>query len=854
MSVRKDGPSTKRFTPVSLKGNVDLARLPRAGISSKMRNDVKHAPRGNFVAWGLPFKIGKAVLVRNEPFTVKLGPSKAPWLVFLHISDIRPVKKNADGFISPMRGSGQLHEHAADYVLIYADGTEARSSIRRRHQIGILGRQWGENCFEAVPDKKPQPIPTEADDMHQFSGWGPAQARCTIEDQRPWVNWLWAWKNPHPQKAIVGIRFEPVCGAVLISAISMGKASQNPLRWLSRRKAVFTLPKGRKFNQHMDEKNGLLKQIKLDMGQIISATPRLLYSNESWGKTYNNQVPEVSDRDVLLEYTAHPDATFHLPGGKMTAVAKLEMMKRSGPLQPVPPASQQVTFKVVEEGSGKKVTAKLHIHGVSGEYLPPSVNHRVPNPHWFQDYSVDFTNEGLHHCTYIPGEAQVRLPLGKVYVEISKGFEIRPVRKVVKVSRGTKEIVLQVEKVLPWREKGWVSADTHVHFLSPNSALLEGAGEGVNVVNLLASQWGELMTNVGDFDGKTTHGSKEAGGEGEYLVRVGTENRQHVMGHISLLGYDGNIIAPMTTGGPGESALGDPIEVLLTEWAHQCKKQDGVVILPHFPNPRGEGAASIVSGNVDGIEMTSWGNLYGGISAYSLSDWYRYLNCGYFVPAVGGTDKMAATTAVGAVRTYAQIAKNRQFDYEAWKNAIQNGNTFVTYGPLLEFAVDGKPAGARIKINHAGGTVDVIWKLASVTMPMSRVDLVVNGEIRESKAVSKWEDAGNWSVKINKSSWIAILVRGHYRDKPEIIAAHSSPVMVQLKGSPFLAAADAVTILEQIEGAMAYLDLLGTRAEAKRHKEMRMVLTSAHRELHNRMHKMGHYHDHTPVEDHQEHH
>ena len=131
--------------------------------------------------------------------------------------------------------------------------------------------------------------------------------------------------------------------------------------------------------------------------------------------------------------------------------------------------------------------------------------------------------------------------------------------------------MVELEKVLPWRERGWVTADTHVHFLSPMSALLEGAAEGVNVVNLLASQWGELMTNVGDFDGRTTWGSREAGGDGEYLVRVGTENRQHVLGHISLLGYSGRIIAPMTTGGPDESALGDPIEILLTEWARQCK-------------------------------------------------------------------------------------------------------------------------------------------------------------------------------------------------------------------------------------------------------------------------------------------
>ena len=105
--------------------------------------------------------------------------------------------------------------------------------------------------------------------------------------------------------------------------------------------------------------------------------------------------------------------------------------------------------------------------------------------------------------------------------------------------------LVEIEKVLPWREKGWVTADTHVHFLSPTSALLEGAAEGVNVINLLASQWGELMTNVGDFDGRNTWGSRETGGEGEYLVRVGTENRQFVLGHISLVGYSGRIIAPI---------------------------------------------------------------------------------------------------------------------------------------------------------------------------------------------------------------------------------------------------------------------------------------------------------------------
>ena len=251
--------------------------------------------------------------------------------------------------------------------------------------------------------------------------------------------------------------------------------------------------------------------------------------------------------------------------------------------------------------------------------------------------------------------------------------------------------------------------------------------------------------------------------------------------------------------------------------------------------------------------MTSLSNLYGGIDPYSLSDWYRFLNCGYFAPAVGGTDKMSAMTAIGTVRTYAQLAGGEAFTYEEWKRAIRRGNTFATYGPLMEFAVEGRAPGTRIRMSAAGGTVDVTWNVASVTVPMSRVELVVNGEILRSRSVRPGADAGHWSIKLNRSSWVALLVRGHYPDKPEIIAAHSSPVMVELKRSPFFAAADAMTILEQIEGTLAYVDIIGTRAETARYKQMRMVLTSAHRGLHNRMHQLGCFHEHARIEDHHEH-
>ncbi len=129
----------------------------------------------------------------------------------------------------------------------------------------------------------------------------------------------------------------------------------------------------------------------------------------------------------------------------------------------------------------------------------------------------------------------------------------------------------------------------------------------------------------------------------------------------------------------------------------------------------------------------------------------------------------------------------------------------------------------------------------------------VNGEIKESTEVSGESATGSWSLPVDRSSWAALLVRGQCPDYPEIIAAHSSAVMIEVEGTPFLAAADAFTILEQLEGAMAYLDTVGTRAETEAYKRMCLVLESAHRSLHNRMHQAGQYHEHTTTQDHPEH-
>ena len=514
------------------------------------------------------------------------------------------------------------------------------------------------------------------------------------------------------------------------------------------------------------------------------------------------------------------------------------------------PAHRLVNVRVVQKGTNNQVPVRIHFHGAHGEYLPPRGRHRKVNPHWFEDNYGEFVN-GRNQYSYIDGHCEIDMPLGEIYVEITKGYETAPIRKQVTIEQDTDELVFELERVLPWREKGWVTADTHVHFLSPSTALLEGQAEDVHVVNLLASQWGEMFSNVSDFDGRTTLGAREFGGDGEFLVRVGTENRMQILGHISLLGYNGKMIHPLCSGGPSESALGDPQEVVMAEWAQRCIDQGGLVVMPHAPNPQLERAADIVLGLIHAIEMMTFNPCERELNPYGIADWYRYLNLGYQLPIVGGSDKMAASSQLGGVRTYAHLGE-REFTYENWMAAVQAGNTFMTIGPLAELTVEGVAPGGQVQLPVGGGSVGVDWRVESVLIPIQQVEVIQGGLVVDQVDVQgEYSASGSVQVAVSGSSWIALRVRGSYVGEKGEIAAHTSAVQTLVGDSPLFNQADASAVLEQIEGALAYVDTIAPRPNAQRFREMRAVLEAGHNRLHQRMHAHGVYHNHTPLHGHE---
>jgi hypothetical protein len=856
-------PPSPHFTPLSL---ADVFNCDRQTLSGDLRPPADaNLISGTQTYLGMPFACGGAnepnvILLDKAPVTVDLGGRTATYLLFLHIVEDR-VTNYLPGFADFAVDGNELGQLVSDYTLEYADGNTTSTPILRRFAIQQSHIQWGASAFMAVPATQPGVFNTVTEEIRlgrkPTGDYGRGETRHAAGRERSREQlWIYALANPTPEKPIRRLVLKPQQEHSLIFAITLTDVQEHPLRPGVRQKLRLTLPPGAQLNAL-----GELEGVALDLGVVISARAALDYDVERWLGSEPVVLPSQSTNAVIIEYSAHPQARLYVATGadepQMYDLAELhagrsaESQDEPG-LLAVAPAWRPVKVRVVEQGTNNPVPVRIHFHGQQGEYLPPRGNHRKVNPYWFEDNYGEFVN-GQNQYAYIRGECIVDLPLGEVFVEVTRGYEARPIRTKFTVEPETEEITLPLEKVLRWREAGWVTADTHVHFLSPTTALLEGQAEDVHVVNLLASQWGEMFSNVTDFDGKTTLGAREFGGDGDFLVRVGTENRMQVLGHISLLGYRGEMIHPLCTGGPSESALGDPLEVTMAEWAQRCIDQGGLVIMPHAPNPQLERAADLVLGLVHGIEMMSFNPLFpdfGQISPYGVADWYRYLNLGYQVPVVGGSDKMGQAWLLGGMRTYAHLGE-REFSYENWMEAVKAGNTFVTVGPLAELSVDGVAPGGRIELPAGGGQVTVTWRVESVSLPIEQVEVVMGGLVVDQvNAGQALTASGSLTLPVSTSSWIALRVRGSYRGKAGEIAAHTSAVMVEVAGTPLFSPKDAIAVLEQIEGAMAYVDTIAPRPEAQRFRQMRATLESAYNRLHSRMHQAGLFHRHTPVHQH----
>jgi hypothetical protein len=223
-------------------------------------------------------------------------------------------------------------------------------------------------------------------------------------------------------------------------------------------------------------------------------------------------------------------------------------------------------------------------------------------------------------------------------------------------------------------------------------------------------------------------------------------------------------------------------------------------------------------------------------------DWYHYLNCGYRLPAVGGTDKMGAYMPAGTNRCYTYIGQE-EFTFANWAKGVRRGNTFVTTGPLLLFQADGHPPGEEITLGAGGGIVEVRANVQSF-VPVNKLEVIFNGHV----VASREEHAGTRSmslserVKVPGPGWLAARCSStlgpttSWRYK---IAAHTSPVYIKVPGQELFSAPAAAYFMKLIDFAETYVKTLAIRPKEDQYVKILALYSRARNELHRRMHQHG---------------
>jgi hypothetical protein len=783
---------------------VDLSGLRNRDVT--IFDDPPNVTLGPKQLYGLPFDFGtaeRAVLMvgPDDAVTIPLrGCSR--WVIIAH------AIYETDLFDGTPVGAP-----CGQYTWCYADGSEATHLVRQRFEIGPSPRlwegrplplDWGQTPFLAHNGAEHQL-------MDRICGrFDEAGARLVdIEDAQsrvpyvlPYRYYLWAYENPYPDRGHTGLRIAALHSSLLIGAVTASDLTEEPFTRDVSREVLITVADA-DLDEHVrlsvDRGTATYVYRRVPQGDIDTALP-------AWGH------PSAATRHGYARVSASPSATLVLLRGDAelgrcrwqdVVGGNIHTMPGGATLTLAPAAKAWVRITIRDADTGETLPARLHCHTADGIPVAPYGHHAHINSDggtWNLDIGGD-VRLGSYTYAFIDGACEGWLPIGEVAVEVSHGFHYRPLVAKMHIEPGQQQLDLTLHRVFDPRDDGYYSGDTHVHFVSTHGAEMEARAEDVDVVNLLLSQWGHLYTGTEEFTGRP-----EVSRDGHTVVFAGQENRTNMLGHINLLGLRAPIM-PWCTGGSEEADFGGGLETTLSHWADECHAQGGTVVLAHFPVPNGEAAALIATGRLDAVETIAYDD-------YNIGEYYRYLNAGYRLPLVAGTDKMTSEVPIGLMRTYARIADDQTFDYWSWCDAVRSGDTVASSGPFLTLRVGGARPGEEVAVD-AATPVPVQVAMSSI-FPVGVLEIVVNGEV-----VHRVEsDAGVYGldedirIEVPEDSWVVARCFGvgsdvlrHNDTWQRPVVAHTSPVYLRTAERYRRYDHDTVaTMLALVDGAAEYIE------------------------------------------------
>jgi hypothetical protein len=415
-----------------------------------------------------------------------------------------------------------------------------------------------------------------------------------------------------------------------------------------------------------------------------------------------------------------------------------------------------VHVRVVDSATGQPTPVRMRFQGQDGRTFAPLDRLKQFPTGIGEDVGLQ-VKVGSAAFHYVDGSCEILLPPDPFDIEISKGPEFEPIRRTVTRGPGKLALRFVIERRSDLRKAGWFAGDCRAHELSPHAALVEGAAEGLAVVNLLARQrpsrfGNELLTQpqLDAFSGQSACLTSA-----ECSVYANTFNEHPALGKLALL----NCHRPVYPLHAGDEGFED---WTLADWCGQCHRKKGLVIWsePAFWSdalencPAAEGLALLLSGGVDAIEIAG---PMAKLGPEPWMNWYALLNAGFSAPIAGCSGKHGNLQVLGCSRTYACIGPEAPFSYSQWIEAVRAGRTVVSDGALVDFTVNGQMPGSVLAANS-----EVLKIMAGVLSPEKEgmLELVGNGEVLACAGVSDF-GPGQLAIElpVQNLRWLAARLR-----------------------------------------------------------------------------------------------
>ena len=382
---------------------------------------------------------------------------------------------------------------------------------------------------------------------------------------------------------------------------------------------------------------------------------------------------------------------------------------------------------------------------------------------------------------YIDGKAELGVSPKNKIVRMYHGYEYNPV--IMNVPEDG-VVDVSMERWINMPANGWFSGQTHIHTTDVGMPV-----QFSHIWPVIARAEDLRFSNVLTLKGEWTiplyadeypMGIVPWASTDDYIISFGEEYRSNPYGHLCLLGIS-KLVNPISSGALGE--LVDPDYPPNTYILDETANQGGTAIGAHFglsiltdreiksgswPSTGYEMPVDIALGKLNIAEIFGAGG--------QVSVWYKLLNCGFDVTATAGPDWVMKDTP----RAYVYLG-DKSFTQDNWLDALKHGKSFITFGPMMSFTIDGVMPGD--KLNYDSYPKSVLVKAKALLPGKSvPVEIVVNGKVVE-KGVNI-----NKEIILDDSCWIAARCDG----------AHTTPVYVTLAGRPRGSVKDAAEFIGAI--------------------------------------------------------